>query len=128
MFEEPEAFLHPTQQELLNLSLHDLSSVNQILISTHSTTFVSKNVEDLTSIIKVAKEKGISSTKQLSDTIITDILKSNTGLYRLFSAMLTDPSVSPTLQASIKEKKLGEAVPDLSHKLNEESFRVFSLA
>jgi predicted ATP-dependent endonuclease of OLD family len=49
LFEEPEAFLHPSQQEYLNLSLKRLSKENQILITTHSTTFVSKNINQLPS-------------------------------------------------------------------------------
>jgi putative ATP-dependent endonuclease of OLD family len=58
LFEEPEAFLHPSQQEYLNHSLKRLSKENQILITTHSTTFVSKNINQLPSIIKVNKNSG----------------------------------------------------------------------
>jgi len=51
LFEEPEAFLHPGQQELLNASLRVLSSQEdqQIVIATHSPVFVSQNIEEIAS-------------------------------------------------------------------------------
>ncbi len=125
LFEEPEAFLHPTQQELLNLSLHEVSEENQVLITTHSATFVSKNVEDLTSIIKISKEKGVSISRQLTTETITNILKANTGLYEIFSKMLSDVSVSDSVKKYIRDKKVGDQNPDFEQKLNEESFRYF---
>ena len=46
LFEEPEAFLHPSQQENLNINLQILSKEKnqQILITSHSPIFVSKNI------------------------------------------------------------------------------------
>ncbi|MBU3965468.1 ATP-binding protein [Patescibacteria group bacterium] len=46
LFEEPEVFLHPTQQEFLNTDLKKLSEDpnQQILYCTHSAIFVSKNI------------------------------------------------------------------------------------
>ena len=55
LFEEPEAFLHPSQQALLNINLNKLAKAKnqQVLISTHSQTFVSKNIDSLTSLLSV---------------------------------------------------------------------------
>jgi predicted ATP-dependent endonuclease of OLD family len=58
LFEEPEVFLHPTQQDKLNLELKELSESDeqQILITSHSPNFISKNVEDIPSIIRISKD------------------------------------------------------------------------
>lgn len=79
LFEEPEAFLHPTQQEILNLSLKEISSLEnqQVLISTHSAHFVSKNIEDITSLIKLSKNGAETIVYQISDTDLQEILKEN---------------------------------------------------
>lgn len=79
LFEEPEAFLHPTQQEILNLSLKEISSLEnqQVLISTHSSHFVSKNIEEITSLIKLSKNGAETIVYQISDTDLQEILKEN---------------------------------------------------
>ena len=61
LFEEPEAFLHPSQQEQMNLNLQKIATENnqQILITTHSPIFVCKNTMALNSIIKIQKKKAI---------------------------------------------------------------------
>jgi len=69
LFEEPEAFLHPAQQEILNLSLKELSSesTQQVLISTHSPLFVSKNIEDVPSILKLTKDNAETIIHQVDN-------------------------------------------------------------
>ncbi len=123
LFEEPEAFLHPTQQELLNLSLKEISSDSQVLITTHSTTFVSKNISDMPSIIRIAKKSGVSENRQLSKTQIDELIADNTGLYAHFSGLLVDTKTSEEIKKSIKSHSLGQETPDMERKLKEESFR-----
>jgi putative ATP-dependent endonuclease of OLD family len=79
LFEEPEAFLHPAQQEVLNISLKELSSEisQQVLISTHSAHFVSKNIDDMPSILKLAKEGPQTIIYQVDEKTLKDILKEN---------------------------------------------------
>ncbi len=76
LFEEPEAFLHPTQQEYLDSSLRTLASdeEQQVIITTHSPIFVSRNIDDISSLIKLQKENGISKCFQVSEDIKTNIL------------------------------------------------------
>jgi len=54
LFEEPEAFLHPPQQEQLAADLRRLSTREgwQIICTTHSPCFVSKNANDIPSIVR----------------------------------------------------------------------------
>jgi len=82
LFEEPEAFLHPSQQEILDQSLDDLSKGNfqQVLISTHSTHFVSKNIDHLPAILKLYKKNGETQVYQITDEELKNILVANTDL------------------------------------------------
>lgn len=103
LFEEPEAFLHPTQQENLNLSLKKLSSSTQIILTSHSPVFVSRNTQDLKSLIKLNKSAAISSLNYLSSDKIDELFNENLGLLKYLE---------------------GEEV-DKSAKLYEESFKYF---
>jgi predicted ATP-dependent endonuclease of OLD family len=79
LFEEPEAFLHPAQQEILNMNLKKLSSENsqQILISTHSSHFVSKNTDDMPSILKLCKDGPETKIFQIDQKTLEETLKEN---------------------------------------------------
>jgi len=92
LFEEPEAFLHPAQQEILNLSLKELSSENnqQCLISTHSPLFVSKHIEDVPSILKLIKDKAETIIHQVEENSLQEILKENKELKQILGREITD--------------------------------------
>jgi len=79
LFEEPEAFLHPAQQEILNMSLKEVSLAEnqQVLISSHSSHFVSKNIGDITSIIKLLKDGPETKVYQITENGLKTILKEN---------------------------------------------------
>jgi len=91
LFEEPEAFLHPAQQEALNISLKNLSSENtqQVVISTHSSHFASKNIDDLPSIIKLAKTGPETLVYQVDEVMLKDILSENKEFKRLLGKTTT---------------------------------------
>lgn len=127
LFEEPEAFLHPSQQEQLNVSLNSLSNEleQQILITTHSPIFVSKNVSELKSIVKVKKPKAESITFQLSDKDINDLLDENISLFKVFSKLLSDPLTEATLKNKIRNGNYGEENLDEEKKLEEETMKYF---
>ena len=59
-FEEPEAFLHISQQETMNYNLEQLSCADnmQVVVTSHSTTFASRNIKDFDKIIRLDKSKG----------------------------------------------------------------------
>ena len=81
LYEEPEAFLHPTQIELLNRSLHTLTkgekNESQVLISTHSPMFVSRNIAMLPSIIRLQRDGGRTIINQVTKKKLEKILSSN---------------------------------------------------
>ena len=85
LFEEPEAFLHSSQQEILNQSLKNLSEEedHQVLISTHSVHFVSRNIDNLPSILKLYKQKGKTQVYQIAELELKQILIANKYLKRI---------------------------------------------
>ena len=127
LFEEPEAFLHPAQQERLNRSLLALATEpeQQVLAATHSPIFVGKNVEHIKSIIRLDKQLGVSSIFQLSDDDFAGLMTDNISLLMCFSAILADTSADASLKACIAKKGLGEQNPDQDAKLEEEALKYF---
>lgn len=79
LFEEPEAFLHPAQQEILNLSLKHISSSEdqQVLISSHSSHFVSKNMDEVVSVLRLFKKGPETIIYQIDNSSLQEIFKEN---------------------------------------------------
>lgn len=92
LFEEPEAFLHPTQQEIMNISLKNLSKEKsqQALITSHSVHFVSKNIDEVNSILKLAKSTAETRIHQINETALADILNENKVLKTILGEVATD--------------------------------------
>lgn len=126
LFEEPEAFLHPSQQEKMNTSLQLLArgEEQQILITTHSPIFVSKNTDNLPSLIRV-KRDGESKIFQIHKDQVETLFDQNTGMYQMFLNKLKDSSIDAQLKKNIRDKKLANESDDLEIKLKEESFKYF---
>lgn len=123
LFEEPEAFLHPSQQDRLNASLCSLAAETgqQALITTHSPQFVSRQVEDLTSIVRLEKPADVTSVFQLLRADVEKLLDGNWGLYKRFSDMLGNKEIPEEVKASIRNRRLGDASPDDEAKLQDEA-------
>ena len=79
LFEEPEAFLHPTQISALSIDLRKLANTDtaQVLITTHSPQFTTHNVNDLPSLCRLHREGCISQAFQILKTELDSILTSN---------------------------------------------------
>ncbi len=127
LFEEPEAFLHPTQQELLNVDLQKIAenSEQQILSSTHSAIFVSKNVENLSSLLKVVRNNGESKVYQINKKELNDLLDENNSMFKMFSDKLQDDSVADNIKTAIRQKNLGSISCNEELKIAEESLKYF---
>lgn len=122
LFEEPEAFLHPGQQEFLNISLKSLSSEEgqHIIVATHSPIFVSKNIEDISALIKLKRENGITQVFQVSEDTRKTIIEQNNELTQLLQRKLNDPSVDESTKREIR-RKLGDT--EDTTRMEEESIR-----
>lgn len=127
LFEEPEAFLHPTQQECLNCDLKKISedANEQIICCTHSSIFVSKNIESLPSLLKVIRNNGESKIYQINKSEINDLFNENNSMFKMFSEKLSDPTVDQAIKDEINRRKLGSLSSDEALKLEEESLKFF---
>lgn len=122
LFEEPEAFLHPSQQERLNIGLKSLSleKGTQIIISTHSPFFLSRNIEEITSLAKLKRNNGITQIYQVSENTRDRIFRENNELAQIFKEELNNPTIDSKTKKKIK-KKLGDS--NNIKKMEEESIR-----
>ncbi len=88
LFEEPEAFLHPSQEEELHDSLLKLvqDGTTQVLLTTHSSRFVSRSMDDLTRLIRLRRDAGVSTSYQLSKTELDKLF---------YDALVADDTIRP---------------------------------
>ncbi len=79
LFEEPEAFLHPPQQEILARSLMSMAKKAdwQVVCSTHSAHFVSRNAESIPAIIHLMRQQGTVEAFQIGDADWANIVDAN---------------------------------------------------
>ncbi|QKT03527.1 AAA family ATPase [Ectothiorhodospiraceae bacterium 2226] len=98
LFEEPEAFLHPPQQEDLARNLTTISETAdwQIVCSTHSAHFVSKNAMRIPAIIRARRVDGVVSTFQIDEAQWNDIVDANHVIQQVAAKY---PRVQKTMQA-----------------------------
>lgn len=107
LFEEPEAFLHPPQQESLSHGLQKLAERpdTQVLCSTHSPHFVSKNANGLRGLIKLNKNEGITTIKQISEESWKQVVETNQVLsdiaakYPKLNARMSEDDCLPEMEA-----------------------------
>jgi predicted ATP-dependent endonuclease of OLD family len=127
LFEEPEAFLHPSQQENLNLGLLKLADDEdqQVLASTHSPIFVSRKTEDLASLIRLNRKNEDTAVFQATKEIIESLFDENTTMFKLFKDKLSDTTTSEGLKSKIRQKKLASDEDCIDIKLEEESLKYF---
>ena len=86
LFEEPEAFLHPSQQEVLYNSLVEVASGEdqQVFVSTHSAQFVGKRVDSLPSVCKLHRLDKETTCGQITCGELNNVLGENLAAARAF--------------------------------------------
>jgi putative ATP-dependent endonuclease of the OLD family len=103
VFEEPEAFLHPPQQNELSRSLQILGELEntQVLCTTHSGSFVNKDIQHIANMARVQKDaRGHSELHQISAKTWTDITDNNKLIAKLPSVSKTHPDdMDPDMEA-----------------------------
>jgi putative ATP-dependent endonuclease of OLD family len=79
LFEEPEAFLHPPQQEILARNLMTVADSEnwQVVCATHSAHFVSKNAADIPGVIRLRRDAGVTHKYQIGATAWDAIVNAN---------------------------------------------------
>jgi putative ATP-dependent endonuclease of OLD family len=124
LFEEPEAFLHPSQQERLNSRLRNLAGEDgqQIIVTTHSPQFVSRNISDLGCLARLHKGDCVTQCYQLCDSDIEQLLDDNLGLFRRFQSIAEDSGQPENLRKKISDRILGGGRNE-RRRLEDESIR-----
>lgn len=104
LFEEPEAFLHPAQQENMATNLRDLSSETgqQVFITSHSPIFVGKNSDNIGQICRLSKKDGITKAHQIPNNDPQCLFADNCNLIH----EIQNYSNSPSCDADRKKKIL----------------------
>ncbi len=98
LFEEPEAFLHPPQQDDLARNLIKVSESEdwQIVCSTHSAHFVSRNAGRIPAIIRAQRTDGIVSIFQIEEAEWNHIVNANHAIQQIAAKY---PKVGKIMQA-----------------------------
>ena len=124
LFEEPEAFLHPSQQENMAYNLRQLGegAGQQVLITTHSPTFVGKASDDICQIVRVQRKRGVSTVSQVQREKLLNVLGKGGGLVEALRAFVEDPTVDPSQKKGATEL-IKSAPDDKEVAIQEERFR-----
>ena len=107
LFEEPEAFLHPPQQDDLARSLIKVSEAEdwQIVCSTHSAHFVSRNAGRIPAIIRTRREAGVINAFQVDQKEWDTIVDANQSIakvadkYKKVKKTMRDDDLKPEMEA-----------------------------
>ncbi|AIB12265.1 hypothetical protein ABAZ39_09685 [Azospirillum argentinense] len=123
LFEEPEAFLHPNQQENMAFSLRQLGKEpdQQVLLTTHSPIFAGKAASDLKQIIRLCRSGGVSKVHQISENDLNELLTGGKKLIDALDAFVKDPNVDEGKKK--KARNLVAAFPTEEVAAQEDCFR-----
>ncbi len=79
LFEEPEAFLHPSQQESLAKSLEKMAAGEntQIICTSHSPFLLSRKANAMFSLVKVQRRQGEVEYRQITNSVWDEIAQYN---------------------------------------------------
>lgn len=107
LFEEPEAFLHPPQQEILAQSLTTLANnpEQQVICSTHSAHFVSRNAACIPAIARLKRDNGRVVLCQIDSKAWDEIVDANQALNKIaakwpkLKARLEADDLKPEMEA-----------------------------
>jgi putative ATP-dependent endonuclease of OLD family len=98
IFEEPEAFLHPSQQENMAYHLRRLGQefAQQVFITSHSPIFVGKTGDDLCQICRIHKMDGVSNLHQIKRVDKTHLIEAGGGFVEALQKFVDAPEVDET--------------------------------
>lgn len=124
LFEEPEVFLHPSQQENMayNLRRLGMGEGQQVIVTSHSPIFVGKVADDLCQIVRIHREKGVSVVKQISRDKLQEVLGAGLDFKKCLESYVNDPAVPDNHKKDARDL-LKDAQQDEEAAHQEESFR-----
>lgn len=124
MFEEPEAFLHPAQQENMAFHLRRLSegAGQQVVITSHSPIFVGKVADDLCQIVRARRENGVTVLGQIGKAAVKDVFAEGLAFKKCLENFVKDPAIQDDQKKHARDL-LKAAQPDEEIATQEERFR-----
>ena len=124
LFEEPEAFLHPAQQENMAYHLRRLGAgaTQQVIVTSHSPIFVGKVADDLCQIVRVHRNSGVSSIGQIKKSDLGNVLGQGLEFKTVLEAYVNDPGVPDNTKGKASDLLRG-ANEDAAIAEQEERFR-----
>lgn len=123
LFEEPEAFLHPSQQESMAYHLRRLGAEEgqQVIITTHSPIFAGKAAEEIGQLVRVQRLSGATLTFQPKGAKIEEMFLQGGGLLAALQVFVDDMSISDDQKKNAK--KMIATPPTADIATQEEQFR-----
>lgn len=124
LFEEPEAFLHPAQQENMAFHLRRLGAGlgQQVIITSHSPIFVGKVADDLCQIVRARRESGITALGQIGKAVAKDVFAEGLAFKKCLEVFVNDANIPDSQKAKAKYL-LTDVQPDEDIATQEERFR-----
>ncbi|MGR0481181.1 MAG: ATP-dependent nuclease [Candidatus Electronema sp. V4] len=123
LFEEPEAFLHPSQQESMAYHLRRLGAEEgqQVIITTHSPTFVGKAAEQIKQLVRVQRSNGATQTFQPKGTQIRELFDQGGELLKALQNFVADTTIPDGRKHNAKNMIANPPQSDIATQ--EEQFR-----
>lgn len=123
LFEEPEAFLHPSQQENMAYHLRRLGqeSEQQVIVTSHSPVFVGKSSDELCQICRIQKKDGVSRIYQLKAAQEDTLIKSGGDFLAAIQSYVSDPNIDQNKKT--KAQQLIDKAPSEEIANQHERFR-----
>ncbi len=123
LFEEPEAFLRPNQQESMAYHLRRLGAEagQQVIVTTHSPTFAGKAAEQIGQVARVVRTLGITRICQPKRAKLADLFTSGGALVTALTAFVANTAIDENRKA--RARKMIANPPSAEIATQEERFR-----
>ncbi len=123
LFEEPEAFLHPSQQENMAYHLRRLGAEDgqQVIITTHSPTFAGKAAKEIGQLVRVQRSNGATLTFQPKGAKINELFVQGCELLVVLKAFVDDLNIPDNKKGNARRMIANPPQDDIA--MQEEQFR-----
>lgn len=123
LFEEPEAFLHPSQQESMAFHLRQLADDigQQVIITTHSPTFAGKAADEIAQLVRIHRRDGVAQAFQPKRENINVIFEQGSELVKALQSFVGDANVPESKKGMAKTMLANLPTEEIA--LQEEKFR-----
>ena len=123
LFEEPEAFLHPSQQESMAFHLRKLGAQEgqQVFVTSHSPTFAGKAAGELKQLVRMRRADGTSKAYQVAGEAENQMLIKGGSLLDALVRFVEDVNVPDDEKANAR--RIIAAPPEEEIALQEEKYR-----